>query len=625
MDNKYCYRYVVFVLLLILAVGDIQNESLRETVISTRIGSLKGITQVVKFDGKFKNVTSFLGIPYAKPPIFERRFSRPEPYGDLKNVPIYNATYYRPHCIQPLATYFYMQYFNQSEDCLFLNIFIPGSSAPLHNNTFAVMIYIHGGSFAVGGADVYSGDMLSPFNDVIVVTINYRLNVFGFLSSGEKYSGNYGLWDMKLAIQWVHDNIKDFGGDPTRVTLFGNSAGGGAVLFQAINPSNRGLFQRVIAQSGTCFAFWALQENPADNFNWYVTNAGCNTGTHSDMLNCLRKKPVEDLTLGYTIFLTNFVPAVDLEFLLEDPIKLSESRTSAGKVAMAFYSELDLLIGVLSQDGAYARGRWEGENINGVSRSYFVESFVPNLLRDIINKPSPVLIDSVLKQYTDWSRPNDKLIIREKVIDLESDITFFIPAIHASRKHVQIMGENSTERNNTYFYVFDHKPDFAPDPEWLTGATHAMELPYIFGFTKALEIKMTMDYDAISPFVASEEDIQFSKKLMTFWTDFAKTGNPNLGEAEGPDRLKETVLPEWPPYLPDTQLYLELSPNMSSQSVKHHFVASRVAFWENMTSLLKDCCSGSVSCHFSNTYWYTECLMIYLHMSVIYLIYLIVK
>jgi carboxylesterase type B len=523
MDYYFILRYDSFMLLLILAAGALQKVDANEIYHITDLGTLKGKTQSVSFGGKFKSVTSFLGIPYAKPPICERRFARPERYGSLKSFGIYNALYYRSSCIQ-LATYLYMKHFSQNEDCLYLNIFVPEVPEPLINShKYAVMIYIHGGSFAAGGADVYAGDILSAFNDVIVVTINYRLNVFGFLSNGDKTSGNFGLWDMKMAIEWVHDNIADYGGDPSRVTLFGNSAGGGAVLYQAINPDNRGLFHRVISQSGTCFAFWALQHNPVHNFYTYLNKTGCNLGSYSDQLACLRKLPTDKLFVSNTLF----VPVVDNDFLLEDPLTLSKAQTDAGKKAMDFYSDLDLLIGVLSQDGAYAKGSWINaeENINGVSRSYFTEKFVPRMLHEVYHKFQSTLVTSfVIHQYTNWTAPNNTLLNRENVIDLESDVTFFIPAIHAAKTHARVVPNHDDSRNNTYFYLFDHKPDFAPIPDWLTGATHAMELPFIFGFTKALEIKMTMDYEAVDPFVTSQQDIQFSYQLMTYWTNFVKSG-----------------------------------------------------------------------------------------------------
>lgn len=519
-------QYVAFIILALIISID-EAGSIKETQLVTRIGILTGITDYAQLGGERKFVTRFLGIPYAKPPIFERRFSRPEPYGHLEQKYAYNATFHRPHCIQLSTSYVYITYFTQSEDCLYLNIYLPGISGPQTNgniSNYPVMVYIHGGSFAVGGADVYGGEELSAFNDVIVVTINYRLNVFGFLSDGGTDSGNYGLWDMKLAIQWVHDNINSFGGDPSKVTIFGNSAGGAAVQYQAMNPANRGLFQRVISQSGSCFAFWALQTEPAHNLKWYASRVGCYNGNYSVVLKCLRKQSVSSLTLDHSKYIFKFVPSVDQDFLLEDPTSLSERKSHAGKAAMDFFSELDFVNGVLSQDGAYSSYLWSPINVTGVSRGHFLKTYVPTTLVRLYNTIPPALEQSAIHQYTDWTNQHDPLVVRNKLVDFESDITFFVPAVHASKTHQVLRERNSSKTKDSFFYVFDHKPGFAPEPAWLTGATHVMELPYVFGFTKGLQFKLMQDYHAIDPFMFTDEDTRFSKLLMTYWTNFAKTG-----------------------------------------------------------------------------------------------------
>lgn len=501
---------------------------MRELDIHTGIGIFTGVADLVEFDGEFRYTVRFLGIPFAKPPVGEQRFSRPEPYGNFTSP--YNATYHRPHCIQTQETYAYLKDYKQSEDCLYLNVYIPGNTINDENN-YPVMIYIHGGSFVDGGADVYDGEKLTAFHEVIVVTINYRLNIFGFLSDGSRLNGNYGLWDMKLAIQWVHDNVKTFGGDPNRVTLFGNSAGGAAVLYQALNPTNRGLFQRIIAQSGSCFAFWAAQNNPTHNFNWYTSSVGCDSEEYCDIMKCLKERPIDSLKLWETKYTTQFVPSVDGDFLPEDPMSLSKRKTRAGKDAMDFFSELDFLNGVSSNDGAFALAYWSAEMAHediaadiatGVPQHFFTDKYIPEILTSMFGNIPQVLVESVKHQYTDWSNQSDPVGVRGKLLDFECDVTFFVAASYASMMHQPSTGYKSSKNN--YFYVFNHKPDFAPEPKWLTGATHVMELPYVFGFPKSLETKLVLDYDAVDPLQVSQEDLIFSKQMMTYWTSFAKTG-----------------------------------------------------------------------------------------------------
>ncbi|XP_045199083.2 acetylcholinesterase-like [Mercenaria mercenaria] len=586
MDRIFNIQQSIIFLLLTVFVYITESVKTREINRNTRAGAFIGLTYLVEFDGEYRNTTCFLGIPFAKPPVGERRFAKPEPYGPITTL--YNATFHRPHCMQTKATYEYLKIYEQSEDCLYLNIYIPGKTLK-QQISYPVMIFIHGGSFVDGGADIYDGSKLSAFNDVIIVTINYRLNIFGFLSNGYNLKGNNGLWDMKLALQWVHNNIQDFGGDPSRVTLFGNSAGGAAVLYQAIHPDNRGLFQRVIAQSGSCFAFWAIQKKPVRNFRWFISDVGCDKGDHNEILTCLREKPAEELKLSENKYTTQFVPSVDLDFLPEDPISLSRKQTRAGKNAMDFFSELDLLTGVTSKDGAFALGYWEAgiaeadefaDIASGVSEKYFKEKYIPEIVSDMYDDIPKVLLESIKHQYTDWSKVKDPVSIRDRLMEFESDVTFFVPVTFTLKTHQTSQGNENS--NNSYFYVFNYKPGFAPEPSWLTGATHVMELPYIFGFSKSLQRKLIYDYDAADPFIVSKEDLNFSKIMMAIWTNFAKTGNPNIMNGT-------SDFPTWPPFENINQQYLELTVNMTSECVKHHLAASRVAFWEHLVPVLTEC------------------------------------
>ena len=139
-----------------------------------------------------------------------------------------------------------------------------------------MMIWIHGGGFISGSAREYIPSELITENDVIVVVIQYRLGILGFLSSGDDVApGNYGLWDQTLAIRWVKDNIRAFGGDPDSMTIFGVSAGAACVGYQILSPASRGLFSRAILQSGTPLASWALNQDPVQSLYYLANKTGC--------------------------------------------------------------------------------------------------------------------------------------------------------------------------------------------------------------------------------------------------------------------------------------------------------------------------------------------------------------
>ncbi|XP_045199078.2 neuroligin-4, X-linked-like [Mercenaria mercenaria] len=552
--------------------------ALHEISVSTNVGTIIGNMEIVEFDGESRYVQRFLGIPYAKPPVGERRFERPEPFGKFSDT--HNATFHRPHCLQTIPLFYeHLEDFDKSEDCLYLNLYIPGNTTS-RENKFAVMIYVHGGSYAIGGADIYSGDILSTFNDVIVVTVNYRLNVFGFLSNGTKSSGNFGLWDARMAIQWVHDHIRTFGGDPERVTLFGNSAGGSGVMYQAMNPKNKGLFQRIISQSGTSLAFWASQRNPSDLYFQYIKDVGCDLIEFELIAKCLRNKPAEELQTESF----NFVPSVDRDFVLQEPASLLSGDSLAGKSVSEFFAEIDLIDGVTSSDGAVSVPTWQAQlekkNIDismGVPRSYFEKVQVPARLTGVFGDTSAVLTETVIHQYTDWARPDDPVATRENMIDLESDTWFFVPAIEAVQKHSAIL-----KKSTSFFYVFDQKPSFVPIPKWLKGATHTMDVAYVFGLHESLERKLIDDQDAIEPFKVTQDDIKLSRSLMAMWSNFAKSGNPNSPVS--------TATIDWPQFDSKDQKYLILSVNMTSQSVKNHPMATRVAFWKDLVPVLRRRC-----------------------------------
>jgi carboxylesterase type B len=228
-------------------------------------------------------VYQFRGIPYAAPPVGSLRFHKPNPaipwHGWL------DATNYKSVCMQdrtiPVNTG--LNRYTMSEDCLQLNIYVP-MSVSNHGNKGGkpVMVWVHGGAFTIGTSITYDGSFLALQGDVIVVTVNYRLGFFGFYSTGDSASpGNYGLWDQRQAFQWTKDNIAVFGGDPEKITIFGESAGGFSVSLQALYPSNRGLFRRVIAQSGPALSPWAQALNPEYEASYIAISTGCLCGNAS--------------------------------------------------------------------------------------------------------------------------------------------------------------------------------------------------------------------------------------------------------------------------------------------------------------------------------------------------------
>lgn len=260
---------------------------------SAGLGSLtvstdKGVVAGAEADG----VDRFLGIPYAAPPVDGLRWQPPAPAAGWSGVR--SATSYGSRCLQSTTD----RGPGMSEDCLYLNVHVPARPA---DHPLPVLFWIHGGGFMNGSGDLYDGSLLARTNDVVVVTINYRLGAFGFLGVpglSQQGAGNYGLLDQEAALRWTQRNIGAFGGDPGRVTIAGESAGGHSVCSLLASPPARGLFDGAIIQSGGCPSLTVEQANAKGES--YAAIAGC--PDPATRVSCLRAKPASDLLAASSDF-----------------------------------------------------------------------------------------------------------------------------------------------------------------------------------------------------------------------------------------------------------------------------------------------------------------------------------
>ncbi|RUS76929.1 hypothetical protein EGW08_015302, partial [Elysia chlorotica] len=256
-----------------------------------------------------------------------------------------------------------------SEDCLHLNVFTPPDVGV--GQFRKVMVWIHGGGFAMGNAGLYIPSTLVTDNDVIVVTIQYRLGPLGFLSSGDKaLPGNLGLRDQVLALQWVKNNIHRFGGDADDVTIFGESAGSGSVAALSVTSATRGLFNKAIMQSGTILSPWSLLEDPRKQFYEHSKNTRCfpriynpwdRRGYHESILACLKRKspkeileaqgefPYSDLLSKNIEELPYYAPVVDGDLLPRSPVSLLSDKEYLRRVGAL---DRAYILGINDNEGA---------------------------------------------------------------------------------------------------------------------------------------------------------------------------------------------------------------------------------------------------------------------------------
>ena len=360
--------------------------------VSTMYGEIEGlVTPHPNAPGPYKSVSKFLGVPFAAPPTGELRLKPPQPPLAWKPK-VMNATKHGNICWQLKSELlkFYITMFSPdssfSEDCLYLDVYSPNVSLRL-----PVMVYIHGGGYEGGTAIFYPSDNLA-LHGVVVVVIQYRLGPFGFLTTGDSAApGNFGMLDQVLALKWVKENIEHFGGDPSKVTIFGQSAGGASVSLHLLSPLSKGLFHQVIAESGVDLSPFAVQ--PVSFGLRFAKelaqNLDCTTSDHKTMVDCIREKKEEDIqkasdSITYPFYDDlRWAPVVDNHFLLDTPQNLRKKGD---------FKKVNLMISFNSQEGAASLSDYANSSFgmaasvdNGVSPSFFKE-FVTKLAHGRISR-----------------------------------------------------------------------------------------------------------------------------------------------------------------------------------------------------------------------------------------------
>lgn len=543
------------IFLLLVAVSAQQTVT-----VQSRVGDIMGIQETVLFGDSSKHtVSKFLAIPYGESTAGKNRFRKPIPKAPFSGI--FDARNLSMACFQSKPEF--MKEVGErvpgfTEDCLTLNIYVPHDMNS--RDLLPVMLWIHGGGFQQGAASEYNPETLSVLGNVIVVTINYRLGMFGFLKdeSGQ-FPGNLGLWDQHLAIKWVHENIDNFYGYKGEITIFGESAGGAAVLFQAIYPGNRGLFKRVIAQSGSPLANWATTSTLLSER--YFKNVGC--PAEDNRLTCMQAKSPTDLMSANI----TFRPIVDGDFLVQSPLEILLGNDSKSAEARDFYGTLDIMSGVNSVDGAlFLLLIDQTANANITSEKFSTDVVPPVLPVGLNDSDKDIITKLVALEYTSWTDPEDFTAIRKSTLRLLNDGVFFAPALAALNVHSFLK-----KGGISYFYEFDLDSDLhvLPTPSWVKGSNHGDEMPFVLGLPLLHNIP---PFGGRVNYTTAEE--MLSRTMVAMWSNFAKSGNPNV-----PMDLTRYINSTWPAYTIMSQKFFELSEKMSPMSVKDHLHARAMTFW----------------------------------------------
>ncbi|CAF94246.1 unnamed protein product [Tetraodon nigroviridis] len=531
-----------------------------ETVSATSLGVVH--TEGGKVEGKNirlgfrRHMDIFKGIPFADVP---ERFEKPKPHPGWDGV--LKATEYRNRCLQVNLP---MTDTRGSEDCLYLNIWIPHGTSV--STDLPVMLWIYGGGFLAGGSMganfldnyLYSGQEIAERGKVIVVTVGYRVGTLGFLSSGDSgLPGNFGLWDQQAAIAWVHRNIRSFGGDPDNITLFGESAGGASVSFQTLTPHNKGMIRRAISQSGVALCPWGVNRNPRKLAEEIALKVNC--PTDDKMVACLRMADPKQLTLAGSLDITgspdhpilfslDLSPVVDGDFLPDEPYKLFHNA-----------ADIDYIAGVNDMDG-HLFAAIDVPTIN----SQLVDTPIDDLKRLLASytkENSAEALDIAFSTYTsNWGTSPSRETVKKTVVDVGTDYIFLVATQAALYLHAL-----HANTGRTYSYMFSEPNRLGgialPYPSWM-GADHADDLQYVFGkpFTTPLG------------YWPRHRDV--SGYMIAYWTNFAKTGDPNKGELSVPAT--------WPQFTSTGHQYLEINSKMDPTYVKERMRLRYVQFWSSI-------------------------------------------
>ncbi|XP_078602874.1 fatty acyl-CoA hydrolase precursor, medium chain-like [Branchiostoma floridae x Branchiostoma japonicum] len=537
-------------------------------VVSTTHGDVRGsefLTSSVVENAVFDRVFTFKGIPYAAPPVGDLRWRPPrdpESWTGVRDVTEFGSICVQSPGAQPPPPYPIHREFaprtnSTSEDCLSLNVYTPNVSVTAN---LPVMVWVHGGGMVAGTSSQYPAEIPTSLNNVVMVTINYRLGTLGFLPTRDDDApGNFGLLDVMKALQWVQANIRNFGGDPDRVTIFGQSGGGWAVSLLVMSPMATGLFHRAISQSGVA-GVAITKKGDLTQTETLARGLNCSTDSYDDLMSCLRGKPGEAVSVG-----TPATAVIGGGFLPESPWDLMyKSRIN----------RVDYLLGTNNDELAYV-------DDDGLLRPEFqfqlTALILPRISSQYLGGMVNMILQPVIDQYVDPANASDPIYLRDQFVQLGTDAIFAAPTV--------LMAQAASVKGNdrVYQYEFQRASSVFPGRPSYIKADHSDELFYTFGTPFLLD-----DTGASWRYSFTQEERDLSLDMMAYWVNFATNGDPN--DSSGAARVRNLVT--WPRFMTSSQSYLKLDVT-SSTDVRLR--ESNVKFWnEEVPKLLgKEIATGS--------------------------------
>ncbi|KAI4457134.1 carboxylesterase [Holotrichia oblita] len=549
-----CKNVYTFVLLYVHATFATLDSQFYVT--GTFNGLVKGLKQTTITSNK--PYYAYLGVPFANPPVGNLRFEPPQPVDNWSGI--LDATKQRDVCNQGVMLSIKAFKMLGSEDCLYLNIYTPISPQDVANEQpRSVMVWIYGGGFFEGDNthDLYNPDLFLD-QDIVVVSIAYRLGILGFFSTGDMVQpGNNGLKDQILALKWIKNNIRTFGGDPESITIFGESVGAGSVSFLTETPLTNGLYHRAIMQSGTSHCPWAINTRPREVAYHIADLLGINATSNQDLKDQLKSIDAVQLQamsitgtfqlLGQKAFggLTA-APVIEPDHPNAVITKFPYYRLKSGE-----FNQVPMMIGYNSMEvidfvllplfHSYLN------NIGLASQNLVPISF------HLTDPTSLQIVGDALKQYY-FGNLSSVAFTDFQAIPFLSDLYFVINIIETA--------ELASKYTDVFLYELSFLSQLGnPLRPYTIGVGHAEDLNYLF-------TRIT------SPPVITTPEALTQARMIKLWTNFAKFGNPTPDE----DELLQNV--KWRK-IDENLNYLDIGENLNVSVNPHQ---NQYTFWMNLYS-----------------------------------------
>ncbi|XP_051161023.1 acetylcholinesterase-like [Leptopilina boulardi] len=566
---------ILLIFFLQSSIGNSQSNT-DSLVVETTSGLIRGFSRTV-LDGHEVHV--FYGVPFAKPPIGPLRFRKPQPVDPWHGI--LDATTLPNCCFQEKYEYFpgfegeamWNPNTNISEDCLYLNIWVPqrvrlrhqggAPSVGTEKHGAPILVWIYGGGYMSGTAtlDVYEADIMAASSNTIVASMQYRVGAFGFLylnqhfPNSQEAPGNMGLWDQIMALQWLKDNAAAFGGNPDLITIFGESAGGGSVSLHLISPATKGLVRRGILQSGTLNAPWSYMtaEKADEVAKILVEDCGCNSSllmeNPAHVMACMRYVDAKTISVQqwnsyWGLLGFPSAPTIDGVLLPKDPLELLKESD---------FEETEILIGNNKNEGTYFIlydfiDFFEKDQASRLDRTKFL-----TIMNTIFKNMSQIERDAITFQYTDWENATDDYMYQKMVADAVGDYFFICPSTHFA----QLFADRGMK---VYYYFFTQTSSTNLWGDWM-GVMHGDEIEYVFGLPLNTSLKYT------------DKERELAQKFLSIYSNFATHGKPVESEVE------------WPPYTRNDPRYFILDAEKSDMGKGPRMTAC--AFWNEFLPRLK--------------------------------------